>query len=645
MWVVTAALLLAAPAADVALDLAAVVDQQVAHAAARSLLPQHQQLLADTTTSTPVLDKLLAGGVVHSALWEAKHAEPPKTTRHSAIWEAKEAKTKASSSKVELRKTIQRTDDPDPDPDQVLIPKEEGEGKQGKQEEQQGQQGQQEEEEEDDAHKAINVVVSVMLFGSLTFIMSLFYLVNYPDPQIRAQAWRAVSQTIVIFVSVLVFNASNGFVTWHEHPEKYSMSGLSGKTLIRLRVAEAVDQPDTGDFILAIAQLAVWLLVFQFTVSVCAGVIFWKPDKLITGSARRLDEPALTDIKKGEEAAAIKKGVTLTPTAADLEIATTASAMILGHVAGFAGINAFGTLMQLSPFADNSGLCFLAWCIATIGIVAMVIGSEKLRDVCLRKLKGDWYSSQLLHGKLHLLDHQAHHGGNDVIALVTSFLLIQLLRFSLSGHLPNLYGGETTAEVESHTGSQIWLLIFFALVGACFAGAGYFIRRKVASLPAKRGLLTFQLSMAMTKSWCFFFAGVWIMGSNGVAKTLSVSEESALLDVLLALALSAYAFFLIFVLDKLADADFTGPDADAFIYTFMGGLGILIGFAWEQAFERSLETIVEAANASDLHYPEPVLKAALASFIVILVLPAWRIWILRTTLQARKDGGMDYVME
>merc|ERR1711865_670868 len=213
--------------------------------------------------------------------------------------------------------------------------------------------------------------------------------------------------------------------------------------------------------------------------------------------------------------------------------------------------------------------------------------------------------------------------GNDVIALVASFLLIQLLRFGISDHLPNLYGGESAAQVESHTSFQIWGLIIFALVGACFAGAGYFIRRKVASLPAKRGLLAFQLSMAMTKSWCFFFAGVWIMGSNGVAKKLAVSEESALLDVLLALALSFYAFFLI----------------------FMGGLGILIGFAWEQAFERSLETIVEAANASDLHYPEPVLKAALASFIVILVLPAWRIWILRTTLQARKDGGMDYVME
>ena len=425
MWVVTAALLLAAPAADVALDLAAVVDQQVAHAAARSLLPQHQQLLADTTTSTPVLDKLLAGGVVHSALWEAKHAEPPKTTRHSAIWEAKEAKTKASSSKVELRKTIQRTDDPDPDPDQVLIPKEEGEGKQGKQEEQQGQQGQQEEEEEDDAHKAINVVVSVMLFGSLTFIMSLFYLVNYPDPQIRAQAWRAVSQTIVIFVSVLVFNASNGFVTWHEHPEQYSMAGLD--TL--LRVAESVGQPDTGDFLLAIAQLGVWMLVFQFAVSVCAGVVFWQPNKLLTGSARGLDEPALTDVKKGDELKKdeeLKKGVKVTPTAADLEISTTASTMILGHVAGFAGINAFGTLMQLSPFADSVALCFLAWCVAVLGIVGMVVGSEMLRDACLRKLKGDWYASSLLQAKLQLLDHQAHHGGNDVIALVASFLLIQV---------------------------------------------------------------------------------------------------------------------------------------------------------------------------------------------------------------------------
>ena len=185
MWVVTAALLLAAPAAEVA-------DQPSAHADG-SLLPDHQQLIADRV-STPALDKLLAEpkknsskGVVHSAIWEAKYgtkqAEPPKTTRHSAIWEAKHSGTKtSSSSKVDLRKTKSKDDEP------------EDQEHQGEQEEHEGhdeheQQGQQEEDEfNDDKHKAINVVVSVMLFASLTFIMSLFYLVNYPDPQIRAQA-------------------------------------------------------------------------------------------------------------------------------------------------------------------------------------------------------------------------------------------------------------------------------------------------------------------------------------------------------------------------------------------------------------------------------------------------------------------------
>ena len=353
MWVVTAALLLAAPAAEVA-------DQPSAHADG-SLLPDHQQLLADTS-STPALDKLLAEpkrnsskGVVHSAIWEAKHTEPPKTTtRHSAIWEAKHSGTKTSPSKVDLRKTKSKEDEPEDQDDEGGQEEHEGHDEHEGGHEGPEQQGQQEEDEfNDEKHKAINVVVSVMLFASLTFIMSLFYLVNFPDPQIRAQAWRAVSQTIVIFVSVLVFNASNGFVTWRED---YSMSDML--KLDALRVARQRDvMPDTGDFFVALAQLIFWILAFQFTVSVCAGVVFWQPDKWLTGTAKAVDAPALEDkdrSKNGEEKGEEKEGKK-TPTADDLEIATTASAMILGHVAGFAGINAFGVLMQLSPFADSIG--------------------------------------------------------------------------------------------------------------------------------------------------------------------------------------------------------------------------------------------------------------------------------------------------
>ena len=151
MWVVMAALLLAAPAAEVLLDSTAVVDQQVPHAG-KSLLPQHQQLLADAT-STPLLDKLLAvpkknssKTVVHSAVWEAKHAVPPQKKSRSALWEASHSETKTSSSKVELRKTIQGKDDD---------PKDQKEqGKQGKQEGQQGQHTRDEWEPEGDGEEA-----------------------------------------------------------------------------------------------------------------------------------------------------------------------------------------------------------------------------------------------------------------------------------------------------------------------------------------------------------------------------------------------------------------------------------------------------------------------------------------------------------
>jgi hypothetical protein len=287
----------------------------------------------------------------------------------------------------------------------------------------------------------------------------------------------------------------------------------------------------------------------------------------------------------------------------------------------------------------------LAWLITVPAVTALVVGSEKLREACLKAAKGESYHSPDLQERLHRLDHQANHGGNDVVALCTSFLLIQLVRFGLTRNLPNLYGEESAAQVESHNRGQITLLLLIALLGACFAGASYFIRRKIASPAGKRSLLTLQLSMAMAKSWCFFFAGVWIMGSLGTASALKVSEDSALLDVLLALALSTYSFALIFALDKLADAEFTDNDADAFIYTFMGGLGILIGFAWEQAFERSLETVVLSADEQEDVMPEPILKALLVFLIVILVLPAWRMYILKNALDAGKEGGMDYVGE
>jgi hypothetical protein len=133
----------------------------------------------------------------------------------------------------------------------------------------------------------------------------------------------------------------------------------------------------------------------------------------------------------------------------------------------------------------------------------------------------------------------------------------------------------------------------------------------------------------MVHCWCLYFSGVWMMAASDVAEYIGVYEDSALLKVILACLLTVYAFVLIFALEKLASLEATGPKADQAIYTVMGSLGILVGFTWEQAFERSVSTVVQANPAA----PEPVLKAGLALFLVGMVLPAWRMYIILHTMK------------
>lgn len=138
------------------------------------------------------------------------------------------------------------------------------------------------------------------------------------------------------------------------------------------------------------------------------------------------------------------------------------------------------------------------------------------------------------------------------------------------------------------------------------------------------------MTMAMVHCWCLYFAGMWVMAASDIAEFLGVYEDSALLKVILACVLTLYAFVLIFLLEYLASLDATGPKADQAIYTVMGSLGILVGFTWEQAFERSVSTVVQA---SDHLVEPPLLKAILALTLVAMVCPAWRMYIILHTMK------------
>merc|ERR1740130_1597960 len=56
---------------------------------------------------------------------------------------------------------------------------------------------------------AVGVSMAATLLGSISFVMCLYYFVNYDDKDIKQKAWETISSTISIFCAVLLFSSFN----------------------------------------------------------------------------------------------------------------------------------------------------------------------------------------------------------------------------------------------------------------------------------------------------------------------------------------------------------------------------------------------------------------------------------------------------
>merc|ERR1712187_615408 len=83
---------------------------------------------------------------------------------------------------------------------------------------------------------------------------------------------------------------------------------------------------------------------------------------------------------------------------------------------------------------------------------------------------------------------------------------------------------------------------------------------------------------------------------------------------------------IVFSLDKVADAN------EGFIKKycrdFMSSFGVCIGFAWERAFDATIGSLVKAKAAIYGPGGTAVLRVIVSFAVLVLVVPAWRFYIL-----------------
>jgi len=214
------------------------------------------------------------------------------------------------------------------------------------------------------------------------------------------------------------------------------------------------------------------------------------------------------------------------------------------------------------------------------------------------------------------------------MGLAISFMTVQVFRFYITGILPNEEG-----EIEGdhpYTFGQAGGLVGFGI----FIFALHVIRTQVikGDIITRRATEQFKIICGMIFAWCFFFGVQMFVEAVVDAEGLSdaVKGVDTIKAVAVAVLITFCCYIMIFVLDKLADAEFTDDAIDKSIRELIKALGILIGFAWEKSFDASVESV---ADEAENQFPKSVTKLIMSMIICITVIPAWR-WYILPELQA-----------
>jgi hypothetical protein len=235
-------------------------------------------------------------------------------------------------------------------------------------------------------------------------------------------------------------------------------------------------------------------------------------------------------------------------------------------------------------------------------------------------------------------DEETYEAENDISSLAISFLLLQATRFNLTGIMPDNIGIEEenwlhpSKDVYSLAGVGLILAVLCCLIVVVYVET---FPESVEIAPGtcmsfvKRLTLVLKGTTAMGFAWSLMYSAKWQI----TILLPELNPNFVLARVLLALTVTVIAYFIILGLDFLKDQTFTGEKTDKSIEAIIQSMSTLVGFTWEQSFDGALEVVGENSSAKY----RLVIQLALTAGIVMVTLPQWRRYILRTYLRLLKE--------
>jgi len=462
-----------------------------------------------------------------------------------------------------------------------------------------------------------------MLLGALLFGMVLFYLVNYPDDDIRRYSWQIINTTISIFCAVLIYTGCEAFL------DKKIFTPLLGAfphgTLELIRVW------------LGLFVFLVWYAVMELVCAIFSNHLKhhlkkdeeiieeeYERDLWVISEGLRADNGTPIDgtmavqnylgekglsAKDGREVFIVRKA---NIEAEAHERRTKCWSMLFAHMAGFAFIGAGGDLQHSPAFLDNFWMLMLSVVICAVFLLAIFWLTERLRA------EPKDYDEAI--EAFELYEENAEEAEDDCFCLAISFLLVQAIKFGLTGVMPAKLGTMPGGRFD------FWAVVALYLIGVAFI-AVTIIAARFRGRAANLTVGTFADSFA----WCTLFATRWALEHIPALTENHVSPSSIQGRVLMSTVLSFGALAVIIVLDKIEDWNPSDDDVHKVVKNAVTGLSILIGFTWEHSFDGAVEAIASVTE-------EPlVIQITGVIVISIVVIPAWRKFILAKLIELQKE--------